>query len=150
MGWAIFLGVIVVLVVGFTWGAANQEDKYKTACDQREQALRVEMAAKEKSVANYAEERKGEFARLVEQTKELDAALREGMLKGRNWLASAVAEFVDTRNLEVESWLVEKPHPAASAANQVARIRRNYRQVVQRLKFVEMQIASMRSTSRFS
>ena len=142
MGWAIFLGVIAVLAVGFMWGMATQEDKYKVACDRRETALRGEMAAKERSVANYAEERNREFVRLVEQTKELDVALREGMLKGRNWLASAVAEFVDTRNLEVESWLVEKPHPACSAANQVARIRHNYRQVVQRLRLLEMQIAS--------
>lgn len=121
MGWAIFLGVIIVLAIGFAWGMSSQEDKYKVAYEQREKALKHEMATREGSVANYAEERQQEFVRLVEQTKELDAALREGMLKGRNWLASAFAEFVDTRNLEVESWLVEKPHPALSAAGHVAR-----------------------------
>ncbi|MFZ1933506.1 MAG: hypothetical protein WCB27_25550 [Thermoguttaceae bacterium] len=142
MGWAIFLGVIIVLAIGFAWGMSSQEDKYKVAYEQREKALKHEMATREGSVANYAEERQQEFVRLVEQTKELDAALREGMLKGRNWLASAFAEFVDTRNLEVESWLVEKPHPALSAAGHVARLRQKHRDVVQRFKFLEMQIAS--------
>jgi hypothetical protein len=142
MGLAILVGVIVIFVIGFACGIAIQEDKYKVAYAQREKSLRNEMAAREQSVANYAEERRQEFVRLVEQTKEFDVALRQGMLKGRNWLASAFAEFVDTRNLKVESWLVEKPHPASTAADQVARIRQNYRQVVQRLKLLEMQIAS--------
>ena len=131
MGWAILFLVGVGLAVGFAWGASSQENKYKAECDRREKAIR-----------NFAEERRNEFLRLVEQAKELDAVLREGMLKGRNWLASAVAEFVDTRNLEVESWLVEKPHPALSAAKQVASLRQNYRHVVHRLRLLEMQLAS--------
>lgn len=150
---AIIIGIVFLVFIGFVWGKAAQDNRYKAAYEQQEKSLHREMAAKEKaledkiatkesSLVTYSEERAAEFARLVGQARELDAALKTGMLEGRKWLASAFAEFIDTRDLEVESWLAEKPHPALSAAQQVARIREKHREVVRRLKFAEMQIAS--------
>lgn len=83
-----------------------------------------------------------EHARLMAETGQLYAALKQGFLEGRKWLADAFAEFISTKDAEVECALVLKPNPAIKAAETVSEIRRKRADMARELKFLQYQLAS--------
>ncbi len=85
---------------------------------------------------------KQEHFRLLDQIPKVMATFDEGYIQGRKWLADAFAEFVETRDLEVECALVLKSNPAWKAAEAVAELRAKRVEMAKKLKFLEYQLAS--------
>ena len=119
----IAVGVVVGILIG-----KNLADKSEAArIVRKEWELKQYQDQRELEVKQYHTQREQEFRTLVEQAKEFHSELERGMLRGREWLAAAFAEFVDMRNLELECWLAVKPHPALKASEQVAAVRKKHR-----------------------
>lgn len=108
----------------------GEKEKWKQTIKQREEETQ-----------RYHDQRERTFQQLVERSRDLYNAFDQGMLSGRRWLANAVSEFVDTRNLELECWLAVKPQTAQKSAEQVAELRQKHRATVQRMKLLEYQLA---------
>lgn len=83
-----------------------------------------------------------ERLRLVNEFNELIQSFEGGYLKGRKWLAEAFSEFVNTRDLEVESALVIKPNPSWKGAELVSEMRAKRVQMARELNFFKYQVAS--------
>jgi len=113
------------------WELKGREQQHEERIARREQALR-----------EYHLQREQDFLALVEEAKRFALELQNGILRGRQWLANAFAEYVDLRTSEVERWLQTKSHPAPKAAEQVKAVRQKYRNTIRRLKLLEYQLAS--------
>jgi hypothetical protein len=69
------------------------------------------------------------------------ASFKAGFLKGRQWLAAFVAEAEHARDRR-DDYLLSKPHPARKSAEIVREIKREKRELSQRVKFLEFQLRS--------
>jgi len=83
-----------------------------------------------------------EYTRLTEQVRDFRRELDGGFLRGREWLADAFAEYLDTRDAELECSLVVKPNPAWKAAETVATLRSQRSAMARQLKLLQYQLAS--------
>ncbi len=83
-----------------------------------------------------------EYDRLLDETRELHTALSTGFLNGRQWLADAFSEYIQTRDSELECALVVKPNPAWKAAETVANLRGKRAEMARELKLLQYQLAS--------
>jgi hypothetical protein len=63
-------------------------------------------------------------------------------LRGRQWLADAFSEYIQTRDLELECSLVLKPNPAWKAAEAVSALRAKRTEMARELKLLKYQLAS--------
>ncbi len=97
---------------------------------------------REEELEHYHTTREEEFERLLKDASELRAQLERGIMCGRRWLADAFAEFVRTRDAEIECALVVKPNPAWTAAETVAQIRTKRIGMARSLKLAQYQLAS--------
>ncbi|MFZ1946228.1 MAG: hypothetical protein WAW06_01620 [bacterium] len=68
-----------------------------------------------------------------------DAAFRAGILKGRRWLAAYIAEAEEARD-QRDDHLRFKSHPAKKSADVVKEVKREKRELTERLKFLEYQL----------
>ena len=91
---------------------------------------------------SYTDSWRREHARLISETENLRAALTAGFMQGRTWLAEAFADFINTKDTELECALVLKPNPALKAAETVSEIRRIRRGMARELKLLQYQLAS--------
>ncbi|MBU4566279.1 MAG: hypothetical protein KMY53_02920 [Desulfarculus sp.] len=79
--------------------------------------------------------------RLGEYLEERNVAFKQGILQGRQWLAEFIAEAeraLDNR----DEYLKNKKHPARKAAECVAEIKQEKKELKTQLKFAEYQIKS--------
>jgi DNA anti-recombination protein RmuC len=83
---------------------------------------------------NYQNAKYKEFERLVLELKDLKDEFSNGFLKGREWLAEAFSEYVQTIDHELETSLIVKPNPAWKANEVVSEIRTSRSEMSKRLK----------------
>ncbi len=145
--WWVILGIGAL--VGYLIGKANADSTERQRVEQLRDAQEAEghrqeqeFGRQKRELQQLGEQRELAFQQLVAQAREFHNELQLGMLRGRKWLAAAFAEFVDTRNSEIECWLAAKPHPATKAAEQVASVRKRVRETVRRVKLLEYQVRS--------
>lgn len=140
------VGGLIILAIVFAIGVAVAKESADKAIEQRvlqkEREIRFEQEQRENSIRRYQSERDEEFRTLVAGAKEFAEQLRDSMLKGREWLANAFAEYIDTRTLDVETWLAAKPHPGLKAVEAVRDVRQALRDAVRELKLLQYQVAS--------
>jgi len=74
--------------------------------------------------------------------KSLTVSFDEGYICGRKWLAEFIAEADKKHDDELSDYLYSKDRPAPKAAEAVADAKREKRQALQRLKFLEYQLLS--------
>jgi hypothetical protein len=126
---------VIVYGVGLSAGkAANVR--------AQENAQLVELRRRQTEFERDTAAWRDEHARLMAETGQLHAALKQGFLEGRNWLSDAFAEFISTKDAEVECALILKPNPAIKAAETVSEIRRKRADMARELKFLQYQLAS--------
>lgn len=140
MEYVVLFAIAVAIGVGIGKTLAD-DAKLKEAERKR---LETERHQKEREIElhAYQEQREKAFRVLLHEARQFRDELTNGMLRGRQWLANAFSEFVNTRSQAVECWLAVKPHPAAKAAEHVAELRQINREAARRLKLLEYQIAS--------
>lgn len=112
--------------------------KEKESLEQEREKIKKEYADLEDWKAAWNNER----LRMANEFKELIQSFEGGYLKGRTWLAEAFSEFVNTRDLEVESALVIKPNPSWKGAELVSEMRAKRVQMARELNFFKYQVAS--------
>lgn len=70
-----------------------------------------------------------------------DASFKKGYLEGRKWLAAFIAEAEEARDGR-DRYLVSKSHPARKSAAIVKEVKREKRELRERLTFLEYQLKS--------
>lgn len=75
------------------------------------------------------------------QLEARDAAFKQGMCKGRQWLADFIAECEHARDKR-DTYLQYKSHPARKSAEIVKEVKREKRDLTARTKFLEYQLKS--------
>lgn len=117
-----------------------ENEKNRKNEELRQETMGIEQARLRAKIQQSAWEE--ERLRLMDEVKNLFNAFDDGYIQGRKWLADAFAEFVETRDLEVECALVLKPNPAWKSAEAVASLRAKRVEMAKKLKFLEYQLAS--------
>lgn len=131
------VGVVAAIVYAVGWSAGKSANVRAQENAQLSE-LRNRQAEFERDNAAWRDE----HARLMAETGRLHAALKQGFLEGRKWLSDAFAEFISTKDAEVECALVLKPNPAIKAAETVAELRRKRADMARELKYLQYQLAS--------
>ncbi len=144
MEYLMLIGILVGIgvAIGTAIGKSLADDSEARRIVKKEWEFKQQQEKQGRELKGYHQHREQEFSAMVDQARVFYCELEQGMLRGRQWLANAFAEFVDTRNLDVECWLAVKPRPAAKAADQVADIRRRFRDAVKSMKLLEYQVSS--------
>lgn len=109
---------------------------------QRELMLSVESsknaALKEIATAQQLLQMKEEYL------NSLRAAFGEGYIGGRQWLARFVAEADKANDEILANYFNTKSHPAPKTAQVVSEVKREKREAIQRLKYLEYQLVTYR------
>jgi hypothetical protein len=131
------VGVVAAIMYALGWSTGNSANMRAQENAQLSE-LRNRQAQFERDTATWRDEHR----RLMAETEQLHAALKQSFLGGRKWLANAFAEFISTKDAEVECALVLKPSPAIKAAETVSELRRKRTDMARELKFLQYQLAS--------
>lgn len=133
----IAIAVVSAIVYAVGWSAGKAAN-----VRAQENSQLIELRRRQTEFERDTAAWRDEHARLMAETGQLHAALRQGFLEGRQWLADAFAEFISTKDAEVECALVLKPNPAVKAAETVSELRRKRADMARELKFLQYQLAS--------
>jgi hypothetical protein len=123
----------------------SKERAHKEQIERQEKERAAQHAAinqKKENLKIFHSTQQQELLRLISQVKDLKNELNAGFLRGRNWLAKAYAEFIATRDTEVQCSLVIKPNPAWKAAETVSALAAKRREMTYELKRLQYQVAS--------
>jgi hypothetical protein len=153
--------IVAAIAFGIGWAIAFRDtSSRKRAIDSQETAARVQherdkadlakqhaasvtgIAAERESLERSATAWQQEYQRLLDEARDLQCALDSGFLRGRQWLADAFSEYIQTRDLELECSLVLKPNPAWKAAETVSALRAKRAEMARELKLYQYQLAS--------
>jgi hypothetical protein len=120
LGWLFLLALLVSIGVGI--GQKVKESLSNTKA-------RIELARRERVLA-----------RNQRMVAERDNQFKQGILPGRRWLASYIAEAEDARDEAAETELRSKDRPAPKAADVVAVIRAEKRALKEEVVFLKYQV----------
>lgn len=150
-GFVFVLGIVTL--VGIYWlfstmvanAVEHQMTKRKSEIDSKERSERAQtakLAEQERAqTAKQAEQERARNTTLFNQRKAeltaLTAAFDTNYIAGRNWLAEFIAEAFRAPDQAAARALEHKKNPAHKAADDVRRIGREKKELVQRLKQVE-------------
>jgi len=130
------LGIATGLVIrGFT--VRVREDAYNAELRNYLHGRRQDLNAREKCLNVRQKD-------LDDRGKYLDArdtSFKEGFLAGRQWLAAFIAEAEKARDRR-DTYLSSKLYPAQKSAVVVRKIKREKRELTERVKFLEFQLLS--------
>lgn len=122
--------------------ALAEYERQKEALASQKMIAEREIAGQKTELENFHSAWRKEYERLINESKELNAAFENGFIEGREWLAKAYSEYITTHDLELECALVVKSNPAWKAAEIVASLRSKRREMARELKLLQYQIAS--------
>lgn len=120
----------------------KREQTYKQDMDRREQALKLEFLTKERAFQRELDSRSQAIEEGLKRLEQRDDAFRKGFCQGRQWLADFIAESHEALDRVLEDHLRTKKVPAHKAAEAVKEIRREKRQLLSKVKFLEFQLRS--------
>lgn len=110
---------------------------------QRERKVaKKELESAQAKFAASMKDREAKLARELGFAKELVSAFHKDFIAGRRWLAEYIAEAVRAHDEEIANSMRVKKHPAMNAADEVRVARKERREAVARIKFLEYQLAS--------
>lgn len=120
---------------------ANHERQKAELATQRGASI-GEIEQHRHELARFQQAWREEYERLLKDVREFRAALDSGFLNGRQWLADAFSEYIQTCDAELECALVLKPNPAWKSAEVVASLRTKRAEMARELKLLQYQVAS--------
>ena len=134
---------VVAACAGAAYGWFSDKSK-KLKEDKLNRDLRQKLEADRLAMEQQAALRTRAIEAREAYIAELQAKFESGILPGRRWLASFIAEADRALDESISEHLRDKKRPAHKAAEEVAEARAERRQFKERAKFLEYQLLSLK------
>ncbi|MFA5040190.1 MAG: hypothetical protein WC464_00965 [Bdellovibrionales bacterium] len=143
-------GLVVLIGIGIAiWAVSTIIGKIKDSIEKRakalcEQEIRAIRDPLMRQIEEHRQKTQAELDVRMSFYQNLKQSFSDEYIKGRKWLANFIAEAERPIDDAEYKSLIYKKHPARSAAEVVKEAKKEKRDAIERLKFLEYQLASFK------